>query len=74
MKCNRCGIEIEQGSYCETCMIIVRDRMRDHNISQRYKKKYSGNLSLDEMAKEAHEKHISYGKLQSLETIGRRKG
>lgn len=28
--------------------------------------------SLDEMAKEAHEKHISYGRLQSLKMTGRR--
>ena len=31
-------------------------------------------ISLDDMAKEAHEKHLTYGQLQRLETLKRRDG
>ena len=71
-KCVQCGAPADDGIYCDACRVAREDNEDQREISKRYKERYNNN-ALDQMAKEAHDKHISYGKLQSIETIERRK-
>ena len=68
--CVQCGAPANEGIYCETCRIAREDNEDQREISKRYKEKYN-NKALDQMATEAHDKHISYGKLQAMRIIER---
>ena len=67
-KCVQCGAPAGDGIYCDACRVAREDNEDQREISKRYKKKYNNN-ALDQMAKEAHENHISYGKLQAAKII-----
>jgi hypothetical protein len=61
-RCVTCGCRLPEDWTFVKCAICIE-------INRSYKKaqkpKHEG-MSLDEMAKEAHDKHLTYGQLQAL--------
>ena len=69
--CTECGTVLPDGwkhTRCGRCMKVKQTSPRPIAREQANTKT---NLTLDEMAKEAHHRGISYGRLQSEETIDR---
>lgn len=77
--CTQCGLPLPEGCNkykCEKCMIKTREnakRLRDADRYQTEVKKLviEDDSTLDEMATEAHEKHLTYGQLQAAKIIER---
>lgn len=77
--CPQCGDPLPEGwkkHKCEKCMIKTREnakRLRDADRYQTEVKKIviEDDSTLDEMATEAHEKHLTYGQLQAAKIIER---
>lgn len=77
--CTICGLPIPDDwkhTTCEFCYFKEK-RRRDEGNERNKIKKYMENrekpkgMSIDEMAKEAHERHITYGQLQRLKMLGK---
>ena len=66
--CVECGEPTDGGVYCEVCRLKRTDQKHQRNQAKRYMDNHS-NESLDELAKEAHDRHISYGQLQRLKML-----
>ena len=69
-KCYVCGKPLDNPNYakCSACLKLKQPHPR---VNEEDKMKTQTNTALDEMAKEAHKRGISYGKLQSEETTYR---
>lgn len=73
--CAQCGALLPEGweiQLCEICNNRRKENARMRKAGERYqrelKEKEQGQ-SLDDMATEAHEKHLTYGQLQAMKTI-----
>ena len=80
-QCPYCGVILPEGyrfAKCPDC--LAKDRRVWHEKQKEIREKEVKPIivpkrefiSLDDMAKEAHEKHLTYGQLQKLETLKRR--
>lgn len=77
--CPQCGNPLPEGwskHKCEKCMIKSRDNAKMRRDADRYQieikeRVIEDDSTLDEMATEAHEKHLTYGQLQAAKIIER---
>lgn len=75
--CPQCGAKLPEGweiQLCEICNNRRKENARLRRVGGRYQKEMQEKEveeTLDEMATEAHEQHISYGKLQAMRIIER---
>ena len=67
-RCIQCGAPASDGIYCDVCKIRKYDNEDQREQAKRYKLTHNNN-ELDQMAKEAHEKHLTYGRLQEMKII-----
>lgn len=66
-KCYICGKPLDNAEYGK-CLTCLRLKQPHPHIKEVDHVKTNNNTALDAMAKEAHDRGISYGKLQSEET------
>ena len=75
--CSQCGALLPEGwqiQLCEICNNRRKENTRMRKYGERYQKELNGKKieeSLDDMAAEAHEKHLTYGQLQAMKIIER---
>ena len=74
--CTRCLKPLPEGwKYfkCQECLDFCRkpkkDKLNDGTLQMTIPANTKTNKSLDDMAKEAHDRHISYGQLQRLKML-----
>ena len=80
-QCTWCGAPLPDDyrfGKCPDCLRKDNIRYEDKKIQLKRDPKYNPVIkerirTLDDMAKEAHEKHLTYGQLQMQETLKRRK-
>ena len=75
--CPQCGATLPEGwsiQLCEICNNRRKENARLREKGERYQKEMQekrAEETLDAMATEAHDMHISYGKLQAMKIIER---
>ena len=73
--CPQCGALLPEGwkiQLCEICNNKRKENARLRELGGRYQKEMQekkAEQSLDDMATEAHEKHLTYGQLQAMKII-----
>lgn len=75
--CPQCGARLPEGwkvQLCEICNNQRKENARLRKVGERYRqeiKEKKVDETLDDMATEAHEKHLTYGQLQAAKIIER---
>lgn len=80
-KCPYCGVILPEGyrfAKCPDCLAkdrrVWHERQKERQEERKEEPKIvckKDFISLDDMAREAHEKHLTYGQLQAKETMRR---